>query len=223
VTNGTRTPFFQEVLDALAQNSHEDLILLRDLCDAVDKGIELAAGDAARPLVKLKPTGRPLDIISSDLFYELMARVLKLGWGREFSRLMDWYEPLLSVAHTREEKLVDNWIGVLMHVPEPEPGLSAGELIRAWKAEINCLRRAFADLARIDVPVFVPEAFVPELEPRRGFGTANPLPTLEEQLSNVVHHVFRNTHMLFQQLLDRAVLQLERDRTTELFVVMRVV
>ena len=50
MANGTAPPFYQEVLDALAQNNDERLVLLADLCKAVDTKIALAAADAARPL-----------------------------------------------------------------------------------------------------------------------------------------------------------------------------
>ncbi len=219
MTNGTQT-FFQEVLDALNLNNHPDLVLLVNLCSAVDVGNRMSARKAAGDLIKVKSKDMPLAGISPELYYELMARVLKLGWSGEFTQLMAWYEPLPSFAHTSEEKLVDNWIGVLNHAPEPEPGLTAGDLIRAWKSEIQCLQRALADLARIDVPV--PQPYFPgEPGPTRGFGTAHPNATLEEQLREAVQHFFRNTHMLFQLLLERATLQLERDRTTELLRILR--
>lgn len=219
MTNGTR-PFFQEVVDALVLNNHPDLVVLRDLCQAVDIDDRFAAKKALADLLKLAAAFLPLAGISSALFYELIARVLKRGFFDEFRQLMQWQRPGLDLTDTPEERLVSNWIRVLGHVPEPEPGLTSGEIIRAWKAEINCLRRAFEDLATREVPTFVEPNF-PELEPSRGFGTAHPLPTLEEQLQKCVEHFFRNTHMLFQLMLERAVAQLERDRTTELLRILR--
>jgi hypothetical protein len=219
VTTGSQTSFFQEVLDALVVNNHPDLILLRDLCSAVEAGSRMSARNPANALFKLNSQGLPLAGISPALYYELIARVLKLGWSDEFRLLMTWYRPLPSFAHTREEALVDNWAGVLTRVPEPEPGPTAGELIRAWKSEIQCLQGALTDLSRIDVPT--PKAFFPGEEPARGFGTAQSRPTLEEQLKEAVQHFFRNTHMLFQQVLEKAVAQLEANRTTELLRILR--
>jgi hypothetical protein len=78
------------VIDAIAQNPTDvgDLVVLRNLCMAVDAADKLAVSRLTRDFARLSGVLKPLKFISYELFHALTARTREwLRIGRASSRL----------------------------------------------------------------------------------------------------------------------------------------
>ena len=70
--------FYKEVVDAIARNPPHvaDLVVLKDLCSAVDASDKPETSRLTRELVPLSGTEDPLHEIPYELFHALLARML---------------------------------------------------------------------------------------------------------------------------------------------------
>jgi hypothetical protein len=209
---GNDPPFYQEVLDALAGGNDPDLILLRELCIAVEAERQSTAPLLIMNLTKRRPRTPPLGALSADLFHELMTRVLLAGWPFELTHLLDWYVPA-NVAAGADSALIANWAGVISRMHEPSPTRDLEVIVKKLVRHRNALKIAFAHLSATAVsPPPTPPAPTPLNKPP----PPPPVPpvTLESQLIAVVEHVSRQFSMLTQQMLAISILQLENDRSS---------
>ena len=208
----SKTPFFQEILDALAANNHPDLVLLKDLSEAVDAGNRKAVTPLVRALRGRDLDEPPLNAISSRFFYELMSRILLLGWHSEFETMMSWYRE--SLLARDEIAAIDNWEGVLKAIPSPPAALPSDEAIAQWTSFTFALDGVLRALSKLDRPSRRP--FLPDSGEELGFGTRTPRKrSLMQVLEDGVEQLVRALQMLFQQLLERAVLEVESSNTGE--------
>lgn len=197
--------FYREVVDAIARNPQGvgDLVVLRDLCIAVEANDKPRAWQLTRELLKLEGVEDPLRTISYELFHALLARLLLKGWFDEFELLLSWNQ---SWFGTKEEKVASKWEGVLKIVNErPE---SVGLLTRSnheeeWTRALNGLEGALRQFGEVRLPVARMGA--PPIEPAP-YETALP-----RQLVNAIEHFFRLLQILFQQILELALARLEQD------------
>jgi hypothetical protein len=192
-TNMRKTkPFFQELLDALATNGDPDLALLRDLSVAVEERKTREARSLAQKLVKTTSRStEPLTFISNEFFYELLRRLLLLGMCDSMDLIMPWNQARFSSPE-------DDWAGVLESIQIPQPKLSSDQLNEAWQqfsAALPCVLAAF----RKSHMVMPPYMF----------------PTLYDILESGVKKLNRALEIIFQQLLDRAVVDLEKERASK--------
>lgn len=200
------TLFYKEVLDAIARNPQGvgDLIVLRDLCVAVDAARKPLASRLTRDLVKLEGTEDPLHDISYELFHALLVRILLLGWFEEFDLLMRWEQ---SWFGSKDEQMAGKWEGMVKIVTE-EPQ-SVGLLTRAnqeaeWNRALNGLEGAIRHFAKVRLPS--PPLMGAPPEPPPFHETVLPM-----RLREAIEAFFRVLQMLFQQILELSLAQLERD------------
>jgi hypothetical protein len=205
--------FYQEVVDAIAKNPPDvaHLVVLRDLCSAVDAGNRLAASRLAKDLSNLSGIEGPLFAISSELFYTLMARILLQGWFEELDVLLDWNQ---SRFGSREADVATKWQGILMIVKEEPQSIGLSSLFvphlllvlhreEEWKRALNGLKGALRHLAKVE-------------RPKMKVGDPPSPPTHHEvdipfHLDKAVEQFFRLLQMLIQQMLELALMRLERD------------
>lgn len=219
--------FFQEVEDAIKNNPPDvgDLIVLRDLCIAVDAGDQFRASGLVDDLVKLDGVEDPLHSISYKVFHSLMARVLLPGWFKEFDLLIHWD---LSLFSSRDGRTATNWEGVLQTVSEPGPvGLSSLFIPNVfllldregqWQRALNGLEGAFRHLAKVRLPSDdAPPRGVPSFyDPASGISDPRDW-ALSNILQDAVELFFRLLQMIFQQTLELALKQLQRDGDPQFF------
>jgi hypothetical protein len=202
-------PFFQEILDALAAQPTPELALVRDLSQAVEAEQRKTATPLVRRLVaEIAPRERPVRDVSPAIFYELMARLLMLGWFDEFQLVIAWYRRDVSFRSTTEGLLVESWENLLDRIPAPRPALSSNELTATWAAFMRGLEGVLRTLSEVERPKPVRRTYTGLEEPQRGFGTVGGIaPTMIEILEIAVEQLVGALQALFQQMLELAVVE----------------
>lgn len=200
--------FYQEVVDAIARNPPDvgDLVVLRDLCSAVDAGDKPAASRLARDLTQLSGIEDPLHSISAELYDALRARILLLGWFDEFDLLMYWDQTHFG---EKDQNVASNWDGILKIVklkPQSLQLLRQLDHEKEWQRALNGLEGALRHMARVKLPPPPPPVIGPGYE-----GPARYETVLPEALGDATEQFFRVLQTLFQQMLESAVTRLERD------------
>ncbi len=209
-------PFFQEILDALAAQPTPELALVLDLSQAVGAEQRKTATPLVRRLVaEVALRERPVRDVSLAFFYELMARLLMLGWFEEFQLVIAWYRVHVSLRSTTEGLVVESWENLLDRIPAPRPALSSEEVKAAWAAFVRGLEGVLRTLSDVKRPKPVRRTYSGLEEPQRGFGTVGGIaPTMIEILETRVEQLVGALQILFQQMLEPAVLELEARRTS---------
>jgi hypothetical protein len=206
MANGSGTAiFYKEVVDAIARNPPDvgDLHVLRDLCIAVDADNKPAVSKLVQDLLKLSGFEDPLHSISYELFHALLARMLLKGWFDEFDLMIAWRQSLFG---TQNERVADNWDGIVKIVNEKPQSL--GLLTRSnheqeWKRALNGLEGTIRHFAEVRLPQATYGA--PPIEP------AYYERVLPKALREAIEQFFRVLQMLFQQILELALAELEKD------------
>ncbi len=200
------TIFFQEVLDAIARNHPHvgDLVVLRDLCIAVNARDTPAVSRLARDLSRLSGVEDPLHSISYELFHALLTRILLEGWFEEFDLLMDWDETRFK---TKDERAADKWEGIIKIVneePQSVELLTRAKPEKEWKRAVNGLDGAIRHFAKVRLPS-PPTLGAPPIGPEYYERV------LPQQLGEAIEQFFRVLQILFQQMLESALTNVERD------------
>jgi hypothetical protein len=205
-------PYYQPVLDALATNPDPWLEMVRDLCVAVEAEngpkIVLLTG----PLVRtVEPRRPPIEDLPPEVFYETMARMLFMGEHRDFELLLEWYEPLISFARGRKERLVESWAGIFQFVTLPAPNLPEKDLDKQLKritTALSCVLAAHETAVKAEgkPPPYMP---APGQEPPGGFSTPTyHRPPLSAALADGIRKLVASWMAVHQQFLDAASQQL---------------
>jgi hypothetical protein len=207
--------YYQEVIDAIASGNNDPrLLLLSDLCVAVDSDKRPVASRAIAQLIKSPSRLPPFDVLSANLFEELMARVLLAAWPFELTHLLDWYERT-TPSLRGDETLIANWAGLLSKLPEPSPSRDLEAIATNIRQYRDALEIALAHLSAITASPPIP----PPVQQFTAVNQAPPPPpvvrvTLESQLMAAVEQIFRQFNLYSQQLLELAIEQLEYDRSS---------
>ncbi len=146
--------FYKEVVDAIARNPPHvgDLVVLKDLCSAVDASDKRATSQLTRQLVQLSGVEDPLHGISYELFHALMARMLVEGWFEEFDLLMDWDETLFR---TKDERAADKWEGIVKIVTTEPESLRLSKQVdheKEWQRALKGLEGVIRHFAKVKLP-----------------------------------------------------------------------
>jgi len=198
--------FYKEVVDAIARTSPPDgdLIVLKDLCTAVDASDRRATSPLTRSLVQLSGTETRLHDISYELYYALMARMLVEGWFDEFDLLLDWDQTLFSNKNSRT---ADKWEGIIGIVTTDPQSLGlAGQVDheKEWQRALNGFEGVIRHFAKVKFP-----------SPSGIGAPPDPPSTYETVLPRILHDAieafYRTLQMIFQQILELGMARLERD------------
>jgi hypothetical protein len=198
--------FYKEVVDAIARNPPHvgDLVVLKDLCGAVDASDKGETSRLTRELVQLDGTEDPLHGISYELFHALMARMLIEGWFEEFDLLLDWDQTLFSDKNSRT---ADKWEGIIGIVTTDPQSLGlAGQVDheKEWQRALNGFEGVIRHFAKVKFP-----------SPSGIGAPPDPPPTYETVLPRILHDAieafYRTLQMIFQQILELGLARLERD------------
>ena len=162
-----------------------------------------AVSEPVQDLLKLSGFEDPLHSISYELFHALLARILLKGWFDEFDLLIAWRQSLFG---TPEQRVADHWDGIVKIVNEKPQSL--GLLTRSnheqeWKRALNGLEGAIRHFAEVRLPQ--PTYGAPPIEP------AYYERVLPQALREAIEQFFRVLQMLFQQILELALAELEKD------------
>ncbi|WP_324764733.1 hypothetical protein SO078_27800 (plasmid) [Sinorhizobium meliloti] len=206
VKGSSAITFYREVDDAIARNPPNvgDLVVLKKLCEAVEADDKSAVARLTRELVNLSGVEDPLHAISYELFHAVMARILLSGWFEEFDLLINWPQTRFG---TKNERVADNWNGIVTIVKEQPRSLgllTEQNREKEWQRTLNGLDGAMRHFAKVDLP------------PAARMGAPPEGPTfyeriLPEQLLETIEQFYRILQILFQQMLELAVVKLERD------------
>jgi hypothetical protein len=199
--------FYKEVLDAISRNPSgiADLIVLRDLCSAVDASNKTAASRLTRELAALTGTDDPLHDISYELFHALLARILLRGWFDEFDILMDWKQTLFG---TRDLRAADNWHGInelVREKPQTLGLLTLANREEEWKRALSGLDGAIRHFAKVRLPTQMAVGAPPAPIEYREV-------VLPQRLAQSIELFFRVLQMIFQQILELSLKRLEQDQ-----------
>ncbi|MDR6633831.1 hypothetical protein J2X72_002631 [Phyllobacterium sp. 1468] len=198
--------FYKEVDDAIARNPPDvgDLVVLKQLCEAVEADDKPAVARLTRDLVKLAGQEDPLHAISYELFHALMARILLRGWFEEFDLLINWPQTRFG---SKNKRIANNWGGIITIAkdqPQSVELLTGSNREKEWQRALNGLDGAMRHFAKVDLPPAARMGAPPE-------GPSFDERVLPEQLLETIEQFYRVLQMLFQQLLELALAKLERD------------
>lgn len=198
--------FYKEVVDAIARNPPHvaDLVVLKDLCSAVDASDKPETSRLTRELVQLDGTEDPLHGISYELFHALMARMLVEGWFEEFDLLLDWEQTLFS---NKNERTAGKWEGIIEIVTKDPQSLRLSKQVdheKEWTRALNGLEGVIRHFAKVKIPTPSKMGAPPEAPPRYER-------VLPETLADAIEAFYRALQMIFQQILELALARLERD------------
>jgi len=204
--NTVASIFYKEVVDAIARTSppDSDLIVLKDLCTAVDASDRRATSPLTRSLVQLSGTETRLHDISYELYYALMARMLVEGWFDEFDLVLDWDQTIFS---NKNERTADKWEGIVGIVAKDPRSLKLSGQVdheKEFQRALNGFEGVIRHFAKVPLPRPSTMGAPPEPPPR--YETALP-----EALGDAIEAFFRALQMVFQQQLELALARLERD------------
>jgi len=215
------TPYYQAVLDELAKSPtpHRDIHeRMRDLFVAVDQRRIADIDRALKAMISADTSLEvPYQLISAEVFYETMFRLLQLGRTRQMCALIQWYGGFLKSLDFPQTTRVkgirfdcarlpssdsddnfegNNWAGMIDRIPDPLPTMTTAELERRREVVERTLVLA--------VPLFVtsPNPLRKKLRSRR-------VP-LRQGLGDGLVRLFGLVLNIYHLLLERALDELAR-------------
>jgi hypothetical protein len=211
-------PFYQEVLDRLASRSAAELVLLKNLCIAVDVEQKSRIGVLVRELTNTtRSDGLHFRRFSEDLFYELLIRIVFLGLMKPFRELRSWYikgNQLKWDVFDQKKYLWDEIVERALADKLGGRGDLGGQAVRAWRTRFRTMQGLLIDLGVLKKIPYKPQdpAQIAPAVLARHYQTLTSENLYFMRLNDLIGEVIGGMQAAIQVMLDRATTDLENGK-----------